>query len=247
MRWIAIIFLLGNVLLLGWQMSDHIRNSATARIEIPPLPAHTPSLRLVSELSERPARRNDTSATADIKSATDPAHGNIKTTRNSLGNSSNNCFSIGPITTSEQLENVRAWFGTRTSVLETRTETVRERRAFWVYLESTSSAEARQNLNDLERGGVTDYMLIGRGELKNTISLGLFRSQDSVNKRLAEMNKKGYKPIVVPKFETTNHYFVFATMSEGHEDTKDFPAALLGAATLEPIDCGLAVSDQAAQ
>jgi hypothetical protein len=233
--------------LLGWQMSDHIRNSATARVKVPPLSAHTPSLRLVSELAELPARRNDASSIADVKSATDPGHGDIKTARNSLGNASNSCFSIGPITTSEQLENVRAWFGTRTSVLETRTEAVRERRAFWVYLESTTSAEARQNLNDLERGGVTDYMLIGRGERKNTISLGLFRSQDSVNKRLAEMNKKGYKPIVVPKFETTNHYFVFATMSEGHEDTKDFPAALLGAAALEPIDCKLAVSEKTAQ
>jgi hypothetical protein len=244
MKWLAILFLVGNVALLGWQMSEHIRHSATTRIKIPPLPSQTPSLRLVSELSELPARRSDASAGADVKGATKPARADIETARNSLESSSNTCLSIGPIATSEQLENVRAWFGSRTSVLETRTETVRERRAFWVYLESTTRAEAQKNLNDLERGGVTDYMLIGRGELKNTISLGLFRSQDSVNKRLAEMNNKGYKPIVVPKFETTDHNFVFATMSEGHEDTKDFPAALLEKADLEPIDCKIAVSDK---
>ncbi|MFT4564155.1 MAG: hypothetical protein ACI9BW_003917 [Gammaproteobacteria bacterium] len=247
MKWLAILFLVGNVVLLGWQMSDHIRNSAAARVNIPLLPAQTPSLRLVAELSELPERRNDASS-EDVKNNVAATHSSgIETARNSLGDSSNTCLSIGPITTSEQLENIRAWFQTRTTVLETRTEAVRERRAFWVYLESNTSAEALQNLNALERGGVTDYMLIRRGELKNTISLGLFRSQDSVNKRLAEMNQKGYRPIVVPKFETTDHYFVSATMSEGYEDTKDFPAALLENADLEPIDCKIAVSDNAAQ
>ena len=161
----------------------------------------------------------------------------LNTELNDFGNASDTCIDIGPITNTEQLDNIRAWLRLRATAVHTRKETVRERRFFWVYLESTSDEQAQQNVDDLERRGVTDYLLIHRGGLKNAISLGLFRSQDSVNRRLAEMTQQGYKPVVVPKFESTEHYFIRATMAQGYEDTDNLPENLLGEATLEPANC----------
>ena len=81
------------------------------------------------------------------------------------------------------------------------------------------------------------FLVAASGGLKNAISLGLFRSQDSVNRRLAEITRQGYKPVVVPKFETFDHYWVRATMAEGFEDISDVPDDLPGELVFEPIDC----------
>jgi hypothetical protein len=161
----------------------------------------------------------------------------LSTELNSFGEPSDICISVGPIKDEVQLNNFRIWLRLRATSVHTRAETVRQRRFFWVYLEPASNEEARKNLSDLERRGVTDYMLIRRGGLKNAISLGLFRSQDSVNRRLAEMNRQGYQPVVVPKFKTTEHFWVRATMAEGSEDTSIIPPHLIADATLESIDC----------
>ena len=116
-------------------------------------------------------------------------------------------------------------------------ETVRTRQFFWVYLEPTTEAAANQYIDDLENRGFTDYLLIRRGNLKNAISLGLFRSQDSVNRRLAELSEKGYKPVVVPRFETTDQYWLSAQLAAEHSDTLELPESLLEEAKASEIDC----------
>jgi hypothetical protein len=240
MKWFAILLLVGNVALAGWQFNEHVRENAIAAAGTPPLPPRTPSLRLISELAELPERRADATgvnAGADDDSEPVVQAVDLSTELNSFGNPSDNCISVGPITDEVQLNKFRIWLRLRATVVHTRVETVRQRRFFWVYLEPASNEEAKKNLSDLERRGVTDYMLIRRGGLKNAISLGLFRSQDSVNRRLAEMNRQGYKPVVVPKFKTTENYWLRATMAEGFEDTSIIPPDLIGDATLEPIDC----------
>ena len=119
----------------------------------------------------------------------------------------------------------------------THSESTRKGRLFWVYLESTSSDEAERNLNDLRASGVTDTLLIRRGGMRNAISLGLFRSQDSVNRRLAEMNEKGYTPIVVPRYETSEQFRVVARLAAGNEAFPTVPERLLGGAQVQDISC----------
>lgn len=241
MKWLAVILLVSNVLVFGWQLTKQVRESAAASRDIRALPANTPSLRLLAELSELPEQRAgapDTNQTVEKNADGSRVESvDLDTQRNDFGEASASCIAIGPITKKEQLESIRDWLSERTTIVHTAKETVRERRFFWVYLESTSGAQALQKLNDLERRGVTDYMLIRRGGLKNAISLGLFRSQDSVNRRLAEMSRQGYKPVVVPKFESTDHYFVSATMAVGFEDPNSIPADVLGDASIEKQPC----------
>jgi len=240
MKWLVIALLLANVVVLGWQFNEHIRAQTVAAAGLPDLPRDAPSLRLVSELPGPPARREPPRAQLpqtiskqkEIIEAVD-----LSTEINSDNIPSNVCIDIGPIADKEKLDNLRAWLRERTTTVHTRAETVRERRFFWVYLEPASDDEARENLDDLKRRGVTDYMLIRRGGLKNAISLGLFRSQDSVNRRLAEMGRQGYKPVVVPKFEKTENYWIKATMAQGAEDTSQLPAALLADASLKTNEC----------
>ena len=240
MKWFAILLLMVNVVLFGWQFNERLREKTIAAAGIPPLSPRTPGLRLVSELAELPELRADA---AELEAGTNDENEpvleavDLSTELNTFGDPSDNCISVGPITDDQQLANFKFWLRLRATAVHTQVETVRQRRFFWVYLEPASDAEAIKNLSDLERRGVTDYLLIRRGGLKNAISLGLFRSQDSVNRRLAEMTRQGYKPVVVPKFKTTENYWVRATMAEGFEDMSIVPPDLIGDATLEPIDC----------
>jgi len=240
MKWIVILLLTGNVVVLGWQFNERIRAQALASAGTAELPADTPSLRLISELPSLPALRESDKPEAVMSAEGDAMiveAVDLSSEINSDVVASDVCIAIGPIESKQTLRDLRDWLRERTSALHTRAETVRERRFFWVYLEPASDEQTRRNLDALAERGITDYMLIRRGGLKNAISLGLFRSQDSVNRRLAEMTEKGYKPVVVPKFESTQNFWIRATMAEGFEDTAPMPPDLLTGAILETSTC----------
>tara|TARA_R110002096_G_scaffold124218_1_gene268706 strand:- start:2408 stop:3160 length:753 start_codon:yes stop_codon:yes gene_type:complete len=245
MKAFVIILLIANVALFGWRFNEHLHARALATAAAPELPADAPSLQLVSELPVLPPRRQLERTAGDGTQAVESTvvqAVDLSTEINSSALASDICVDIGPLADQQSVTAVREWLRTRTTLVHTRAETVRERRYFWIYLEPASDEQARKNLNDLARRGVKDYMLIRRGGLKNAISLGLFRSQDSVNRRLAEMTEKGYKPVVVPQFETTENFWIRATMATGFADTDPLAALLPDGATLTERTCAAATT-----
>ena len=63
-----------------------------------------------------------------------------------------------------------------------------------------------------------------------------------MNRRLAEMTEKGYKPVVVPQFETTENFWIRATMATGFADTDPLAALLPDGATLTERTCAAATT-----
>lgn len=239
-KWLVIFLLLGNVVVFGWRFNENIRAETIAAAGAPAIAAGTASLRLISELPKLPPKREPRRDLGEQLPSDDEAEVEVvdlTTEINSEKSASNACLSIGPIPDKARVDALRNWLRDSTAVMHTRAETVRERRFFWVYLEPASDAKAQERLADLKLRGVTDYMLIRRGGLKNAISLGLFRSQDSVNRRLAEMGKQGYKPVVVPKFEKTENYWIKATLAADVEVNLAIPDDLRGEAEVEPSTC----------
>ena len=79
-------------------------------------------------------------------------------------------------------------------------------------------------MDDLKRKGITDYMLVRRGEMRNAVQVGTFRSQESVTKRLAELERSGYKAIVVPKSDGGTRFWldvVFSPVQVSSESLKE--------------------------
>ena len=97
--------------------------------------------------------------------------------------------------------------------------------------------QAQQQLQDLQNKGVQDYLLIRRGGLTNAISLGLFSSLEAVNNRLSEMERKGYTPVVIPRFETRDEHWLRAELGAGFEDYSVVPADVIGEVKIGPIPC----------
>ncbi|MEQ8234899.1 MAG: hypothetical protein RKL32_24575 [Gammaproteobacteria bacterium] len=231
-RWLAIVFLLANAAVFSWLYQQDVQQRTRAAMAHEPLPSDTPSLTLLGELDAYPPRK----AGAERQGETTPSEDSSEVLAHVAA--ADRCISAGPFAAAEARDRFREWLRDYVAQIDTRTESTRERRFFWVYLEPTSDEEARASMDALERRGVTDTMLIRRGDLKNAISLGLFRSQDSVNRRLAEMSEKGFKPVVVPQFETSEKFWIDARLAEEYGEALDIPASLLeDGARAETVDC----------
>ncbi|MCB1747682.1 MAG: hypothetical protein KDK06_10930 [Gammaproteobacteria bacterium] len=229
MKWLALVLLVANLGLFGWQYSRQVDEATREVMTRKPAATDAPPLQLLSELDRLPPLK-DAAAAEAVRT---PPSAEV----NELVEPADRCLDIGPFDAAADRDRLRDWLRDYVARTASRSENVRQRRFFWVYLEPTTDEAAQANLDDLRNRGVTDYMLIRRGELKNAISLGLFRSQDSVNRRLAEMSEKGYKPVVVPKFETTEKFWLAAQLAAGNEDSLDIPSALLGTAEARPVSC----------
>jgi hypothetical protein len=128
------------------------------------------------------------------------------------------CFSYGPFPDEWQKNDLLAWFEQRQIPVQQRLESEQEHKLFWIYLAPGNSRDsAMEAIEDLKMKGVTDYRLIETGDMRNAISLGLFSTQASVNRRLNELKDKGYQPIVVPHRGTQVVYWVDVKLT-GQED-----------------------------
>jgi SPOR domain len=109
------------------------------------------------------------------------------------------CYTYGPIPSEEESELLSKWLHEREIIYNQRQTDEQGKQLFWVYLAPQNSLEqAKAAMNDLKEKGVKDMRLIREGDLLNAISLGLFSSQAAVNRRLNEIEAKGYQSVVVP-------------------------------------------------
>lgn len=125
------------------------------------------------------------------------------------------CFSYGPFTDNRQTEDLMEWFQDHRVAIQQRLETGQEHQLFWIYLKPQASRDnAMQAIEDLKSKGITDYRLIETGDLRNAISLGLFSTQASVNRRLNELKNKGYQPVVIPYRDAKAIYWLDVKLTD---------------------------------
>lgn len=239
MRALAVLLLVVNVGLITWQYREHIRTLASEYRVQPPPPENAATLKLLAELETLPAPRDRQEAEAPATPVAAEVQADVAP--------ADVCLDVGPFGDAASRDQVRDWLRDYVAASYARRETVRKKQFFWVYMEPSTDPIAQQSLAELKERGITDTLLIRRGEMKNSISLGFFRSQDSVNRRLAELNEKGYKPVVVPRFETSELYWLAVRLGQDTPEVPTIPDALLGAsAKQKPMDCADLVTDTVA-
>lgn len=237
MKWVFVFLLAANFVYLGWNMQHGNKKGLSPTSPESSLPPETGNLKLLSELNQLPPKRNNAEAgkPGQTQSPQAPSEDTISSTPVVPGS----CFNIGPFDTKADAESFRSeQLADRVSKVDERPDNDLKKKLFWIYLTPESSEQkARQKLQDLKRKGVKDYMLIQRGGLKNAISLGVFSSQESVNKRLAELGEKGYQPVVVPRYEAEKSYWVGLKLGMGDPLPPSISAALPSGVQAEPIAC----------
>ncbi|MFO1435624.1 MAG: hypothetical protein U1F34_04435 [Gammaproteobacteria bacterium] len=191
-----------------------------AKSENPPPPdstsqkndASTPTETSVAKNEEEAASSTASAPTSESASPTTVAANEpdkATSSESSTASNSTKCATIGPYPDQDAMTKAEEQISGKVFRSNGRSQSSREAKMFSVFLEPTGTeAEAEKRLDDLKSKGITDYFLVRRGEMRNAIQVGTFRSQESVTKRLAEMERSGYKAVVVPKSEGVQRFWL---------------------------------------
>jgi hypothetical protein len=227
MKWFFILLLLINALYFGWELDRQTKMDVTNKSLLPVLPKQAERLQFLTELDTFPPLREivvdnevETATTANELRGNDPSLENnmptelvdqlpdigVTAQQNSLGLGA--CFSFGPIADEVQANGLHDWFVSFGGQAQLRHKDEQGRQLFWVYLSPQESRqEAMKTIKSFRNKGIRDFRLIVKGNMQHAISMGLFSSQAAVNNRLRELQKQGYKPVVVPYSDGKRAYW----------------------------------------
>ncbi len=239
MKWFFILLLLTNVLYFGWELDRQTRMEVTSRSSLPDLPDQAKRLQFLNELETPPPLRNTeldsplesiaeptelfspATVLSDYEAEVDSDNADIFAGQPAVSEAyrdgivADSCFSFGPIADENQASGLHSWITSHGGTAQMRHTDEQGRQLFWVYLSPQNSRQdAMVTIRSFRDKDVSDFRLIVKGNLQNAISMGLFSSQASVNKRLRELKKKGYKPVVVPYSDGKRVYWIDTKLPE---------------------------------
>jgi len=195
-KWLVVLMLLVNAGIAIWQVNFAAlprNDSVTAPVA---LPGHVNRLLLLSELEEERLRER-TAVEINVPPPSDADEVAPESAGSSL------CFSVGPLSSAEDVERVGDWLASLGGVSDLRESERREVSRFWVFLRPFASrAEALEQVEAMELNSIEDIYVIPRGDMANAISLGLYSRESSLERRLAELKSKGFEPEVAPRYES---------------------------------------------
>ncbi|MDE0060667.1 MAG: tetratricopeptide repeat protein [Defluviicoccus sp.] len=107
-------------------------------------------------------------------------------------------------------------------VLEIRREERQVDQSYWVRLSTPGGpGSARKTMRDLRRLGVRDVAAVAGSERPGTISLGVYRSKSNMQRRVAELEKLGYKAMSGANSKVLREYVVRARSPGDRAALKD--------------------------
>lgn len=168
MKWIIYSLLLLNIGVAVWHFRMPLLNKPVSDSQWSA--SATPQLILLSE-SEQPAH--------------------------TLSGASQRCFSLGPFSSEAKSRAAAKQLAKQGIDVEQQKSSERVREGFWVLLAPAENREkARETIKALKEKGEKEFFLVVTGEQLNGISLGVFSKIESAQRRLAQVKKIGFSPIV---------------------------------------------------
>lgn len=227
MRTLFIFLLLVNILYLGWELERGTEINRQDISESTAVPAGAKRLKLISESATKPeiyqpetaSRTNSGGPNAIDSIFVHPDNQlvtelpDISTVDADAGSGKKYCYRFGPIEEKILATGIGDWFNSRRAKTYIHYTDEKGNQLFWVYLAPDDAKQTMNMLTDLKKKGIQDYHLISRGNLQNTISLGLYTGQTAVNKKIAQLKEQGYKPVVVPYANGKRVYWVDVQLS----------------------------------
>lgn len=146
------------------------------------------------------------------------------------------CFTFGPFVKGERAELAIKSAKALSVKVDRRQESQRTPKGYWVYLASSTSYQAaKRKVAELQKKGVKDLFIMGKGSRKNAISLGLFKNKDVARARLKQVKKLGLKAVLETQYRVSEQSWLdmsvagdqTATVASLTEMAERFPEASL--------------------
>jgi hypothetical protein len=107
-----------------------------------------------------------------------------------------------------------------------------------VYLPAASSrAAAAATVGELRGRGVSDVAVILKGPLTNAVSLGVFRKESNMRRRVAELETLGYSVSTVANTKVEDEFAIEARADGDGAAFDDAWTAAFPGQPIRPIDC----------
>jgi len=221
MKILFMFFALLNVAFFTWQSDLFNLRGETRSAKSMTINPNIPQLALLGEDKDSPPSKSTASSKPESKPEPPkpkPKPKQVAKANTHLQGNQGICYSLGPFdglpqakNISEKLQDLGAFTSERSSTMDTPM-------GYWVYLPSFGSwKEAKAKINELEKKGLTDLFIVGRGAMKNAVSLGLFKNQDSAKDRVNSLKKMGEKPKIETQFKQQDQYWIDIDIDPGKD------------------------------
>jgi hypothetical protein len=225
-KWVILCLVLINAAFLGWQLS----RDQEVVIGVEAVPETTTSamvnrLLLVSEVESGVLRqRRNLPASKPSPPPRPPEQipdSDQETASVSLEevlamppDSDRECYTLGPLENEDDISALSAWFNAQGSQATLRDDERREVVSTWVFmgpLESREAADVR--VREMQAASIDDIYVIPRGDMANAISLGLYSQSDTLQRRVSQLEARGFTPSVLPRYRTVTASWFDVTAS----------------------------------
>lgn len=148
------------------------------------------------------------------------------------------CVSLGAFADQAALEAARQRAGSVLASSRVRELASGAGVSYRVMLPPAENREAAQaTVKQIVAAGISDYFIIGQGELANAVALGQFRNRDGAQRRLEQLQDAGFPARIVPSEPSASRWWLDARLAAGQSAVQARQAS--GAERVQSLDCGV--------
>lgn len=124
------------------------------------------------------------------------------------------CFTFGPLAKSETADKATKKANSLGVRVERRNVSKRTPKGYWVYLEPSKSYKAaKRKVAEMQKRGLKDLFIMGKGSRKNAISLGLFKSKKAAEDRFKQVKNMGLKAAFETQYRLSEQTWLDMTVA----------------------------------
>jgi hypothetical protein len=114
------------------------------------------------------------------------------------------CFTLGPFVKAGDASQAAEAISALGVTVKRRQVSQRTPKGYWVYLPPFKSyAAARKQVQTLQKQGLTDLFIMGKGNRQNAVSLGLFKSEGTATERFQQVKDLGLDAVMETQYRIT--------------------------------------------
>jgi hypothetical protein len=215
MRTVFLFFLGINILFFIWQSSTHNPSSPASKVNLTAIPANVAKLALINEAGQN--QQHGAQAAPGSAVAGDSGTDSRKQTSalsvplppQQRGPGDYQCFALGPFKEVGQANPIALKLRDLGAITRESRHEKQIPSGYWVYLPRFENwKEARKKVMELEKKGMKDLFIMGRGSMQNAVSAGLFSSEGAAETRRARLKRLGAEAKVQIQHTGTPEFWI---------------------------------------